>query len=93
MIQPIHDYVLLEKIPQEKKVGAIILATEKKSGTVATVIALGEGKRDEHGNLIPFVVKENDRVIYREYAGTEYEEDGHKYLLLKEEDILAVVKD
>lgn len=93
MIQPLFDNVLLEKLPSEKKVGSIVLTTEKKEGNVATVIAVGEGKRNEKGELIPMVLKEGQRVIYRDYSGTEYEKDGHKYILIKEEDILAVVND
>ena len=92
MIKPLHDYVLLEKLPSEKKVGAIVLTTEKKVGNVATVIAIGEGKADENGKILPLHVKVGEKVIYREYAGTDYEEDGHKYLLLKDEDILAVIE-
>ncbi len=92
MIKPLFDNVLLEKKPSEKKVGSIVLTSEKKEGNVATVIAVGEGKKDENGNLIPMILKEGDRVIYREYSGTEYESEGHKYLLLKEEDVLAVIE-
>ena len=93
MIKPLHDHVLLEKLPNEKKVGSIVLTTEKKVGNVATVVAVGEGKLDEKGNLRKVSVKVGEKVIYREYAGTDYEDNGHKYLLLKDEDILAVVED
>ena len=93
MIKPLHDHVLLEKLPNEKKVGSIVLTTEKKVGNVATVVAVGEGKLDDKGNLRKVSVKVGERVIYREYAGTDYEDNGHKYLLLKDEDILAVVED
>ena len=93
-IKPLNNYLLLEKIPSEKKVGSIILATEKKQGNVATIMAMGPGKLDENGKLIPIEgVKVGDKVIYREYSGTEYEDDGHKYLLIKIEDVLAVVND
>ena len=91
MIQPLFDNVLLEKTPSEKKVGSIVLTSEKNEGNVATVLALGEGVKDEKGNLIPIKVKVGDRVIYREYSGTDYEKDGHKYILIKQEDILAIV--
>ena len=91
MIQPLFDNVLLEKLPSEKKVGSIVLTSEKKEGNVATVMALGEGVKDEQGNLVPMKVKVGDRVIYREYSGTEYEKDGHKYILIKQEDILAII--
>lgn len=93
MIKPLHDHVLLEKLPNEKKVGSIVLTTEKKVGNVATVVAIGEGKLDDKGNLRKVSVKVGEKVIYREYAGTDYEDNGHKYLLLKDEDILAVVED
>ncbi len=93
-IKPLNDYLLLEKLPSEKKVGSIILTTEKKQGNVATITAMGPGKLDDNGKLIPIEgVKVNDKVIYREYSGTEYEDDGHKYLLIKVEDILAIVND
>ena len=93
-IKPLNDYLLLEKLPSEKKVGSIVLTTEKKQGNVATIMAMGPGKTDENGKLIAINgMKVGDKVIYREYAGTDYEEDGHKYLLLKAEDVLAVVND
>lgn len=91
MIKPLHDYLLLEKTPSEKKVGSIVLTSEKKEGNVATVVAVGPG-RVEDGKLIPVSLKVGSRVIYRAYAGTEYEEEGHKYLLIKEEDILASIE-
>lgn len=92
MIKPLADYVVLEKVPSEKKVGSIVLTSEKKQGNVATVVAIGPGKKDEKGNLAPISVKVGERVIYREYSGTDYEEEGKKYLLLKNEDILAIVE-
>ena len=92
MIKPLSDYVVLEKVPSEKKVGSIVLTSEKKQGNVATVIAVGPGKRNEKGELLPISVKTGEKAIYREYSGTDYEEEGHKYLLLKNEDILAVLE-
>ena len=93
-IKPLNDYLLLEQLPSEKKVGSIVLTTEKKQGNIATVMAMGPGKTDENGKLVAMSgVKVGDKVIYREYAGTDYEDDGHKYLLLKLEDVLAVVND
>lgn len=92
MIKPLSDYVLLEKTPSEKKVGSIILTSEKKVGNVASVVAIGPGKKDEDGKLIPMSVKPGDRVVYREYAGTDIEDEGKKYILLKDEDILATIE-
>ena len=82
-IKPLNDYLLLEKLP-----------SEKKQGNIATIMAMGPGKTDENGKLVAISgMKVGDKVIYREYAGTDYEDDGHKYLLLKAEDVLAVVND
>ena len=92
MIKPLNDIVLLEKLPSEKKVGSIILTKEEKAANVATIVAVGPGMTLEDGKLIPTTVKVGQKAIYREYSGTEYEEDGHKYILLKEEDILAIVE-
>ncbi len=92
MIKPLNDYLLLEKTPSEKKVGSIVLTTEKKSGNVATVVAVGPGKKDEKGNLIAITLKVGDKVVYREYSGTDVEEDGKKYILIKDEDILATIE-
>ncbi len=91
MIKPLNDNVLLEKLVSEKKVGSIYLTKEEKSANVATVIAVGPGLKDEKGNLVPVAVKVGEKAIYREYSGTEYEQDGHKYILIREEDILAVI--
>ena len=91
MIKPLNDNILLEKLPSEKKVGSIILTKEEKAGNVATIVAVGPGKTLESGKFVPTTLKEGQRAIYREYSGTDYEEDGHKYILIKEEDILAVI--
>ncbi|MCR4562153.1 MAG: co-chaperone GroES [Bacilli bacterium] len=93
MLKPLNDYVLIEKAPNEKKVGSIILTSEKKAGNVATIVAIGPGKLNEEGKRIPnALLKVGDKVVYREYSGTEYEEGEHKYLLIKEEDILAIIE-
>lgn len=93
-ITPLNDYLLIEKLPSEKKIGSIVLTTEKKQGNVATVVALGPGKKTDEGKLEKIEgIHVGDKVIYREYAGTDYEDGDHKYLLIKAEDILAVVKE
>ena len=90
MIRPLQDNVLLEKVPNEKKVGSIVLTSEKKAGNIATVIAVGPGKKED-GKIVPIAVKEGEKVVYREYSGTEFEEGDKKYILVREEDILAVI--
>ena len=92
MIRPLNDFVLLEKLPSEKKVGSIILTKEEKAANVATIVAVGPGKTLENGTFVANTLKAGQKAIYREYSGTDYEEEGHKYILLKEEDILAVIE-
>ncbi len=93
MIRPLNDYVLLEVEPTEKKVGSIILTSsnDKKKTHIARVVAVGEGKLKD-GKREPIALNVGDKVVYREYSTTEYEEDEKKYLLVQAEDILAVVE-
>lgn len=94
MVKPLQDYLLIEKAPAEKKIGSIVLASDpKKTGNVASVVALGPGKVVD-GKLVKIEgIKVGDKVIYREYSGTDYEEGDKKYLLIKAEDILALVEE
>ena len=92
MIKPLNDLVLLEKQESERKIGSIVLTSEKKTGNVATIVAVGPGKTDDKGKLVAIALKAGEKVIYREYSGTDYEEGDKKYLLIKAEDILALVK-
>lgn len=93
MIKPLGDYVLLEKKEAEKKVGSIILTSDKKkNGNVGTVVSTGPGARNEKGELTPMSVKAGDEVIYRDYSGTDYEDGEKKYLLIKVEDIIAIIE-
>jgi chaperonin GroES len=93
MIKPLFDYVVLQTQKAEKKVGSIILATEDKSrSNVATVVAVGPGKKDKNGNLQEIAVKVGDRVLYKEYSTTEYKEGDDKFLLVKSEDIIGIIE-
>jgi chaperonin GroES len=92
MIKPLRDYVVLEKLPEEKKVGSIIIATAKDNeSAVANVIAVGPGYTDKDGNKVTVEVKVGDKVIYKKYSTTDYEEQGKKLMLIKDQDIIAIV--
>lgn len=92
MIQPLREYVLLEKIAKEQKVGSIIIATKKEEeNDKAVVVAVGSGQISD-GKVIPIDVKVGDTVLFKKYSTTEYEEDNKKYLLIKNQDIIAVIK-
>jgi len=93
MIKPLQDYVVLESKKAEKKVGSIYLATDNDNKTnVATVVAIGEGKRLDDGKLIPISLKVGQQVLYKQYSTTEYKEGDTKYLLVKAEDIIGIIE-
>ena len=91
MIKPLRDYVVLEKVPEEKKVGSIIIATAKDNeSALATVVAVGPGYTDKDGKEIKVEVKVGDKVIYKKYSTTDYEDHGNKVMLIKDQDIIAI---
>jgi chaperonin GroES len=93
-IRPLGDRVLVQPIEEEevKKGGIIIPDTAKEKPQEGKVIALGTGKRDDNGKLVPFTVKKGDRVLISKYGGTEVKIDGKEYQILREEDILGVIE-
>ena len=94
-VQPLHDRVLVTRIQVEdrSKGGIFIPDTAKEKPLEAQVIAVGSGKRNERGELIPLEVKAGDRVLFGKYSGTDIVIDGEEHLILREDDILAVVDD
>lgn len=92
MIKPLNDYVLLEVEEKEKKVGKIIITvSENKKTNIARVIAMGLGKLIDN-KRVPISLNVGDEVIYKDYSSLEYAENNKKYLLVQEEDIVAVVE-
>ncbi|HKL02097.1 MAG: co-chaperone GroES [Cryomorphaceae bacterium] len=87
-VTPLADRVLVEAAPAEEKTasGIIIPDTAKEKPQKGTVIAVGNGKKDE-----PLTVKVGDTVIYGQYAGTEIKIDGGSYLIMRESDIFGVI--
>jgi chaperonin GroES len=93
-VKPLGDRVLVQPIEQDevKKGGIIIPDTAKEKPQEGKIVALGTGKRDEDGKLIPFEVKKGDRVLISKYGGTEIKIDDKNYLIMREEDILGVIE-
>ncbi|MGB8647924.1 MAG: co-chaperone GroES [Anaerolineae bacterium] len=93
-VKPLGDRVLVQAIEQDevKKGGIIIPDTAKEKPQEGKVIAIGTGKRDDNGKLIPFEVKKGDRVLISKYGGTEIKVDGKDYLIMREDDILGVIE-
>ena len=87
-VRPLADRVLVLPAPAEEKVGGIIIPdTAKEKPLNGTVVAVGEGTKDEK-----MILKEGDNVLYGKYAGTELEYEGKKYLMMRQSDVLAIVK-
>jgi len=87
-IKPLADRVLVKPAPAEEKTvsGIIIPDTAKEKPLQGTVLAVGNGTKDEE-----MVLKVNDTVLYGKYSGTEVELDGEKYLIMRQSDVLAVL--
>lgn len=93
-VTPLHDRVLVVRIEEEEKTsgGIIIPDTAKEKPQEGKVIAVGTGKLDEDGKRIPLDVKKGDRVLFSKYAGNEIMIDGVEHMIMREDDILAIVK-
>ena len=92
-IRPLHDRILVKRLEEETKTtgGLFIPDTAKEKPIQATVIAVGAGKRDKDGKVIALDVKAGDKVLFSKYSGSEIKIDGDEHLIMREEDILAVL--
>jgi chaperonin GroES len=93
-LKPLGDRVVVEPIEQEEITasGLVLPETAKEKPQRGTVQAVGPGGRDEQGKRIPLDVNTGDTVLFAKYAGTEFKIDGKKLLILKENDLLAIVQ-
>ncbi|MBM4302552.1 MAG: co-chaperone GroES [Deltaproteobacteria bacterium] len=94
-VKPLNDRVLVKRIEevQVTKGGIVIPDTAKEKPIEGKVIAVGPGKMSDAGNRMPLQLKEGDRVLFGKYAGTEIKMEGEEHLMMREEDILAVITD
>ncbi|NIK11758.1 co-chaperone GroES [Alkalibacillus almallahensis] len=94
MLKPIGDRVIVELVEEESTTaGGIVLPdSAKEKPQEGKVVAVGSGRVTDNGEKIALEVSEGDRVVYSKFAGTEIEKDGKEYLVLRENDILAVVQ-
>lgn len=93
-IKPLHDNVLIKRTEVEEKTrgGIIIPDSAKEKPVEGKVVAVGKGRARDDGKIRPPDVKPGDRVLFGKYAGTEVEIGGVEHLLVREDDILAVIK-
>jgi len=93
-IRPLHDRILVERLEEQevRRGGIIIPDTAKEKPQEGKVIAVGNGKVSEDGKKIPLDVKSGDRILFGKYSGSEVKIDDKDYLILREEDVLAILE-
>ena len=93
-IRPLADRILVKRVEQDevKKGGIIIPDTAKEKPQEAEVVAVGPGKVDDNGKHVPLEVKKGNRILIGKYSGTEVTIDGEEHLILREDDVLAVIE-
>ncbi len=94
-IKPLHDRILVQRLEEEEKTesGIIIPDTAKEKPVMGKVIAVGDGRLLENGQKQPLTVKEGDKILFGKYAGTEVKIKGEEYLIMREDDVLAVIEE
>ena len=92
-ITPLFDNVLIQPVEAQSKTasGIILPDSVKEKPQIGTVKAIGKGKTDKDGKLIPMVIKVGDKVMYKKWGGNEVKIDGEEWTLVSQEDILAIV--
>lgn len=93
-VRPLHDRLIIRRLEEEEKTkgGIIIPDTAKEKPIEGKVIAVGTGRVKKDGTKLPLEVKKGDRVLFTKFGGTEVKIDGEEHLMMKEEDILAVIE-
>ena len=93
-IRPLHDRMLVERMEERevKKGGIIIPDTAKEKPQEGKVIAVGNGKVSDDGKKIPLDVKAGDKILFGKYSGSEVKLDDKEYLIMREEDVLAILE-
>jgi chaperonin GroES len=93
-VRPVHDRIMVRRLEEgEQQIGSIIIPdTAKAKPLQGTVITAGTGKTKDDGKRVPLDVKAGDRILFGRYAGQEITLDGEEYLIMKEDDVLAIIE-
>jgi chaperonin GroES len=91
---PLHDRILVRRIEENESVrgGIIIPDTAKEKPQEGEVISVGKGKSNDEGKVFPLDVKKGDRILFGKYSGTEIRIDGEEFLIMREEEVLGILK-
>ncbi len=93
-VRPLHDRIIVHRIEEgEQKIGGIIIPdTAKEKPQQGKVVAAGNGKAKDDGKRIPLDVKAGDLILFGKYSGQEIKLDGEEYLIMREDEVLAVIE-
>jgi chaperonin GroES len=93
-MRPLHDRILVKRVEEEAKTkgGIIIPDTAKEKPQEAKVVAVGSGRVTDEGKVVALEVKKGDRVLFGKYSGSEVTIEGEEHLIIREEDILAIIE-
>src|SRR6516225_8506512 len=93
-VRPLHDRIIVQRLEEgEQRIGGIIVPdTAKEKPQRGTVIAVGKGKVKDDGTRVALDVKAGDRILFGKYAGQEIKLEGEEYLIMKEDEVIAVVE-
>jgi len=94
-VRPLHDRIIVQRLDEgEQKIGGIIIPdSAKEKPQQGKVIAVGDGKMTEEGTRIPLDVRSGDLILFGKYSGQDIKLDGEEYLIVKEDEVLAVIED
>jgi chaperonin GroES len=92
-LRPLHDRVIVKRLEEERKSagGIVIPDTAAEKPSMGEIIAVGPGKTDDNGKLIPIGVKPGDKILFGKYSGQEFKLEGADYLHMREDDIIGIV--
>jgi chaperonin GroES len=92
-IRPLHDRVIVKRLDQERKTasGIVIPDNAAEKPDQGEVVAVGPGKKDDNGKLIPMDLKVGDRILFGKYSGQSVKVEGEELLVMREEDIMGVI--
>ena len=93
-VRPLYDRLIVKRLEEEEKTkgGIIIPDTAKEKPIEGKVIAVGKGRINKDGTKIPMEVEKGDRILFAKYAGTEVKIDGEEHLIMKEDDVIAIIE-
>ena len=93
-VRPLNDRIIVKRLEEEDKTkgGIIIPDSAKEKPVEGKVIAVGDGRINKEGKKIPMEIKKGDRVLFAKYGGSEIKMDGEEYLMMKEDDVLAIIE-